>query len=141
MNYVTNRHIFMCCSDIQEIKTKPGVDVTLPCESPRRAAIKMFKWIRPDLKSQGYVYSFRHGHPNYDSQHESFRGRVTPINREINNRHMSVILNNVNINDAGKYECHVGYGGTTHHRIHIITLTVEPGERVRVLLCLLHSGG
>uniref|UniRef100_A0A7N6FG14 Immunoglobulin V-set domain-containing protein n=1 Tax=Anabas testudineus TaxID=64144 RepID=A0A7N6FG14_ANATE len=64
-----------------EIKAEPGEDVTLQCQDPRKVSIELIKWSKPDLKSEKYVYLFRDG-----------------------SMYVSVILKNVNINDAGTYD-------------------------------------
>ncbi|XP_026225178.1 butyrophilin subfamily 2 member A1-like isoform X2 [Anabas testudineus] len=109
----------------EEIEVKPGVDVTLQCQGPRDADILMLKWIRPDLKSEGYVYYMRENHINKE-QHESYRGRVELKDPEMKDGDVSVILKNVNISDTGTYECYVGYGEKTE-LINSINLRVEPG--------------
>ncbi|XP_038588374.1 butyrophilin subfamily 2 member A1-like isoform X2 [Micropterus salmoides] len=97
--------IFVLCQETPELKVKPGEDATLQCQSHRGADIDLIKWIRTDLKSDDYVFFFKEGRSYENNQHESFRGRVELRDPEMKNGDASVILKNVNINDAGTYEC------------------------------------
>ncbi|GLD74187.1 uncharacterized protein AKAME5_002551500, partial [Lates japonicus] len=112
-------------ADSTEETVKPGEDVLLHCQGQRDADIIMLKWSRPDLKSEGYVYFIRDNQPNEEHQHPSFRGRVELRDPEMKNGDASVILKNVNMNDAGRYECYVGKTGSPPELISIITLKVE----------------
>ncbi|XP_038588412.1 coxsackievirus and adenovirus receptor homolog [Micropterus salmoides] len=99
--------IVVLCQETQEVKVKPGEDATLPCRGHRGADIEVIKWIRTDLKPDEYVFFFRDGSSDENYQHESYRGRVELRDPEMKNGDASVILKNVNINDAGTYECRV----------------------------------
>ncbi|XP_038588399.1 butyrophilin subfamily 2 member A1-like isoform X2 [Micropterus salmoides] len=124
--------IFVLCQETQEVTVKPGEDVTLQCQSHRGADIEVMKWIRPDLKSDdGYVFFFRDGRSYENYQQESYRGRVELQDPEMKDGDASVILKNVNINDAGTYECRVKEENETGKAepISIIRLKVtEPGH-------------
>ncbi|XP_067436545.1 coxsackievirus and adenovirus receptor-like [Thunnus thynnus] len=98
--------------DQQEIKAKPGDDVTLQCQSPRDANITVLEWSRPDLKTEEYVLFFRDDHLYEQYQHPSFHGRVQLRDREMKDGNVSVILKNVTINDTGTYECRVSVNST-----------------------------
>ncbi|XP_042257944.1 coxsackievirus and adenovirus receptor homolog [Thunnus maccoyii] len=108
-----------------EITVKPGDDVTLQCQSPRGAAITLLEWSRPDLETDGYVFFFRDSRSYEHYQHPSFRGRVQLRDPEMKDGDVSVILKNVNINDAGTYECRVLAGSTGRELINTINLKVE----------------
>ncbi|XP_038588392.1 coxsackievirus and adenovirus receptor homolog isoform X2 [Micropterus salmoides] len=97
----------MTVSETQELKVNPGEDATLQCQGHRGADIEVIKWIRPDVKSDDYVFFFRDGSSNENNQHESYRGRVELRDPEMKDGDASVILKNVNINDAGTYECQI----------------------------------
>ncbi|XP_038588409.1 butyrophilin subfamily 2 member A1-like [Micropterus salmoides] len=99
--------IFVLCQGTQELKVKAGENATLQCQSHRGADIDLIKWIRPDLKSDDYVFFFKEGRSYENNQHESFRGRVELRDPEMKDGDASVILKNVNINDTGTYECRV----------------------------------
>lgn len=119
---------FLTCSvsaDQQEIKAKSGDDVTLHCQSPRDEAISLLVWIRPDLKTDDYVFFFRENRPYEHYQHPSFRGRVQLRDPEMKDGDVSVILKNVNINDTGTYECRVLGNSTEPELMKTINLKVE----------------
>ncbi|XP_056224945.1 butyrophilin subfamily 2 member A1-like isoform X2 [Seriola aureovittata] len=122
----------------EETKVKPGEDVTLPCRGPRDAEIKLIKWIRPDLKSEDYVFLYRDKRFYEEYQLPSYRGRVELTDPQVKDGDVSVILKNVTINDAARYECHVGKKGSRPQLINTITLkvvdsvnvTAAPGQTV-----------
>lgn len=94
--------------DCEELTVKQAKDVTLECYGPSDANI-MISWQKPDLQSEYYVFYFSDEQIHKDKQHESFKNRVEMKDREIKNGNFSVILKNVAMNDAGKYECYAGY--------------------------------
>ncbi|XP_067380577.1 coxsackievirus and adenovirus receptor-like [Channa argus] len=104
-----------------KVEGKPGDNVTLQCQGTED--FTKFKWKKTDLKSEYYVcfFSDKELHKRY--QHESFQDRVELKDPNMKNRDASVILKNININDAGTYECYVGYGGRSE-LITTITLKV-----------------
>ncbi|XP_038588375.1 coxsackievirus and adenovirus receptor homolog [Micropterus salmoides] len=117
--------IFVLCQETQEVTVKPGEDATLPCRGHRGATIEVIKWIRTDPKSgDGYVFFFRDGRSYENYQHESFCGRVELRDPEMKDGDASVILKNVNINDAGTYECRVREENTSE-LTGIVRLTVK----------------
>ncbi|XP_059211181.1 uncharacterized protein LOC131989853 [Centropristis striata] len=83
----------------------PGDDVILRCEAGD-GVIKAVEWTRPDLKKK-YVLFYRDGRSISTEQHESFRDRVQLVDRQPQDRDVSLILKNVANNDAGTYECRV----------------------------------
>lgn len=88
------------------IKRKPGQDVTLQCSAPTDFTIRVLKWIRPDLDSEGFVYYYRDQRSYADFQNSYFHGRVELRDPEMKNGDVSLLLKNVNINDTGTYERH-----------------------------------
>ncbi|XP_067381530.1 coxsackievirus and adenovirus receptor homolog [Channa argus] len=109
-----------------KVKVKTGEDVLLQCQAPRGAAIELIEWIRPDLKSDGYVFFYRDDHSYENYQHPSFQGRVELKNPQLQDGDASVILKNVTINDTGTFECFVGNQGSEPQLISTITVTVPP---------------
>ncbi|KAK2809252.1 hypothetical protein Q5P01_000572 [Channa striata] len=97
---------FVKCSTLEEIKAKPGDDVTLQCQGPRQGAIELLEWSKHDLKD--YVFYFRDERSYENFQHPAFHGRVELRDPQMKDGDMSVILKNVNIKDTGTYECYVG---------------------------------
>ncbi|XP_026206231.2 programmed cell death 1 ligand 1-like [Anabas testudineus] len=118
---------FLLRGSSEDVKGKPGADVTLQCKSPRDDQILLLRWSRPDLGSNEYVIYFRQNRLNEDYQHERFRGRVKLKDPNMKDGDFSVILKNVTVRDTGTYECSVGYGGNPE-LINTINLTVEPGD-------------
>uniref|UniRef100_A0A4W6F8N5 Ig-like domain-containing protein n=1 Tax=Lates calcarifer TaxID=8187 RepID=A0A4W6F8N5_LATCA len=92
----------------REVTVRPGEDVTLQCQGPRDSTITLLEWIRPDLKSDGYVFFYRNDRPYENYQHPSFRGRVKLRDKSLlKDGDMSVILKNVTDQDSGAYECRI----------------------------------
>ncbi|XP_067380707.1 programmed cell death 1 ligand 1-like isoform X2 [Channa argus] len=129
-----SRRIFLVClltfwgkcsasEDHQQITVKTGDDVTLQCWGPSRGVIELLEWNKPDLKSQDYVYYYRDERLYENYQHPSFHGRAELRDPQMKDGDVSVILRNSSINDTGKYECYVGYGGRSE-LITTITLKV-----------------
>ncbi|XP_038588380.1 butyrophilin subfamily 2 member A1-like isoform X2 [Micropterus salmoides] len=114
--------IVVLCQETQEVTVKPGEDATLQCRGHRGADIILIKWIRPDLKSDDYVFFFRDGRSHENYQHESFRGRVELRDPEMKDGDASVILKNVNINETGTYECRVKEGNEKANKAEVITI-------------------
>ena len=92
-------------TDVKVKNVTTGDSVTLDCLGPTHAPIEVLKWIRPDLKSDGYVFFYRDNQESY--QHPLFVGRVQLRDTEMKDGDISVILKNVHANDTGIYECHV----------------------------------
>uniref|UniRef100_A0A3Q3LMU6 Ig-like domain-containing protein n=1 Tax=Mastacembelus armatus TaxID=205130 RepID=A0A3Q3LMU6_9TELE len=108
---------------------KPGEDVVLQCQGPTDAEIVMFRWVRPDLQSEDFVFIYKDGRLDENRQHEAFRGRVELRDPEMKDGDFSVILKNVRISDTGSYECYVGTNGNKPKLINNISLKVEyPGH-------------
>ncbi|XP_067381083.1 butyrophilin-like protein 2 [Channa argus] len=96
----------LCCTtgqDPQQIKAKPGENVTLPCQTPRTFTISVVEWIRTDPVVT--VYLQRDGHPVADEQDASFKNRVKLHDTEMKDGNASLILMNARTNDTGTYEC------------------------------------
>ncbi|XP_026179656.1 butyrophilin subfamily 1 member A1-like [Mastacembelus armatus] len=113
-----------------EKTVKPGEDVVLQCQGPTDAEIVMFRWVRPDLQSEDFVFIYKDGRLDENRQHEAFRGRVELRDPEMKDGDFSVILKNVRISDTGSYECYVGTNGNKPKLINNISLKVEyPDQR------------
>ncbi|XP_023266512.1 coxsackievirus and adenovirus receptor homolog [Seriola lalandi dorsalis] len=112
------------CVSGEETKVKPGENVTLPCRGPRDAEIILIKWNRTDLKSKDYIFFYRDNRIYEEYQLPSYHGRVELTDPQVKDGDASVILKNVTINDAGRYECQVGKNGSRPQVISNITLTV-----------------
>ncbi|XP_034757142.1 coxsackievirus and adenovirus receptor-like isoform X2 [Etheostoma cragini] len=121
------RTIILKVTDLKEVTVDPGDDVLLPCRAD--FYINVVKWTRPDLEPDT-VLLYRDGHLETDKQNPSFKDRVNLVNRKQKDPEVSLILKNVNINDAGTYECRVITGDTDHIRILTIIHLQVTGEVV-----------
>uniref|UniRef100_A0A3P9DKH5 Ig-like domain-containing protein n=1 Tax=Maylandia zebra TaxID=106582 RepID=A0A3P9DKH5_9CICH len=83
-----------------------GQNVTLPCRTNNKIPIIAVKWSRADL-GEKYVLFYRDEQFVPDKQHPSFKNRVDLQDRQMKDGDVSLILNNVTINDAGTYRCQV----------------------------------
>ncbi|XP_039678084.1 hemicentin-1-like isoform X2 [Perca fluviatilis] len=79
------------------VVVRPGDNAILPCKVAD-PSINDIKWTRPD-------------------KHPSFKDRVYLVNRDLNDRDVSLTLENVSRHDAGIYECRVNTGGSKLKKI------------------------
>ncbi|XP_076741766.1 myelin-oligodendrocyte glycoprotein [Maylandia zebra] len=127
--------VFVFVSAGQKIITaQPGQkNITLPCRAPNNNnSIIGVEWSRSGMESD-YVLLYRDQRFDLENQHPSFKNRVDLQDRQMKDGDVSLILNNVTINDAGTYECRVFTRGNVRKRanldgdpISIITLKVDP---------------
>ncbi|XP_039879024.1 programmed cell death 1 ligand 1-like isoform X2 [Simochromis diagramma] len=94
------------CADQKNITAESGQDVTLTCRAPNNNPIIVLKWSRADLRDE-YVLLYKNKRIEPDDQHPSFKNRVHLEDRQMKDGDVSLILNNVTINDTGAYECRV----------------------------------
>uniref|UniRef100_A0A7N8YNL8 Ig-like domain-containing protein n=1 Tax=Mastacembelus armatus TaxID=205130 RepID=A0A7N8YNL8_9TELE len=132
--------VSFCGPDPEQIKAKPGENVTLQCRGSKDATTVMLRWVRPDLKSEGCVFDFRDHKINEEAQHEAFHSRVDLRDPEMKDGNFSVILKNIRISDTGSYECYVGKrkpGNLVPEPVELInstTLKVEDSGEVELLV-------
>uniref|UniRef100_A0A3P9ARH6 Ig-like domain-containing protein n=1 Tax=Maylandia zebra TaxID=106582 RepID=A0A3P9ARH6_9CICH len=114
-------------SDQKNVTAESGQNVTLTCRAPNN--IQTVEWRRADLGDE-YVFLYRDGRKTLVRQHQSFKDRVDLKDKQMKDGDVSLILNNVTINDTGTYECRVVETGTFGLKpISIIYLhVVPPGE-------------
>ncbi|KAL4008306.1 hypothetical protein ACER0C_002158 [Sarotherodon galilaeus] len=118
--------IFMFVSaDQKNITAESGQNITLTCRAPNNNII-VVEWSRADLGDK-HVLSYRDGHFVPGDQHPSFKNRVDLQDRQMKDGDVSLIVQNVNINDTGIYKC-CTVGGETDScdSINIIYLHVIP---------------
>ncbi|XP_039465561.1 immunoglobulin superfamily member 11-like [Oreochromis aureus] len=121
-------------ADQKNITAESGQDVTLPCRAPDNNNTNYVKWSRADLGDE-YVILYRDEQLDPENQHPSFENRVVFQDRQMKDGDVSLILNNVMINDTGTYECRVTMTGTNHSKgAHMrvsridLTVVVPPGQ-------------
>ncbi|CAI5660627.1 unnamed protein product [Oreochromis niloticus] len=106
----------------KNIPAESGQNVTLTCRAPNN--IQTVEWSRADLGGK-YVFLYRDGRETLVHQHPSFTDRVDLQDKQMKDGDVSLILNNVTINDTGTYKCHVVETGTLGLKpISIIRLSV-----------------
>uniref|UniRef100_A0A3P9DDQ4 Ig-like domain-containing protein n=1 Tax=Maylandia zebra TaxID=106582 RepID=A0A3P9DDQ4_9CICH len=94
-------------SEDKSITVQSGQNVILPCQAPNdKGSIRVVKWTKPDLQKK-IVHLYVDRRFDLEDQNPSFKNRVDLQDREMKNGDVSLILNNVTINDAGTYECSV----------------------------------
>ncbi|XP_078147810.1 uncharacterized protein LOC139926523 [Centroberyx gerrardi] len=108
-------HLVSSSDGLQELTAHPGDNVTLECEGPNNAPIKVLELTRPDLVPE-YVFFYRNKLSDPTHQNPSFTGRVELLDREIKNGNLSLILKNVNRNDTGTYKCRFATDGTRRRK-------------------------
>ncbi|XP_039865910.1 neural cell adhesion molecule 2-like isoform X3 [Simochromis diagramma] len=115
----------------KNITAESGQDVTLTCRAPNNN-IKFVHWSKAYLTS-GYVYLYQEGQFVPQGQHPSFKNRVDLQDRQMKDGDVSLILNNVTINDTGTYECRVFMEETRSRELIIIiylTVVVPPDPKI-----------
>ncbi|CAI5660064.1 unnamed protein product [Oreochromis niloticus] len=93
-------------NDQKNITAESGQDVTLTCRAPNNNII-VVEWSRTDLDEYVLLYRDEGSGSVLEGQHPSFRNRVDLQDRQMKDGDVSVILNDVTINDTGTYECRV----------------------------------
>lgn len=61
------------------------------------------------------VHTYAYGEDRIEAQHPSFQGRARFFKNEIENGNASLYLSNVQLFDAGRYQCLVAYNGSISH--------------------------
>uniref|UniRef100_A0A8C9XDP0 Ig-like domain-containing protein n=1 Tax=Sander lucioperca TaxID=283035 RepID=A0A8C9XDP0_SANLU len=122
-------YLFNVCMVYLIVVRVPGDDVILPCQAAK-SNICVVEWTRPELKPDIVLY-YSGGHLNTTHQNPSFKDRVELVDRDLKDGDMSLILKNVNKQDAGIYKCRVITGDSDPIRTIRTTRTVRllvPGE-------------
>ncbi|KAL4008594.1 hypothetical protein ACER0C_002446 [Sarotherodon galilaeus] len=118
--------VLFVSADQKNITAESGQDVTLTCRAPNNNII-VVKWSRADLGDE-YVFVYQDGRP-LDDQHPSFKNRVDLQDRQMKDGDVSLILKDVTINDARRYECRVQMKETRSWENSIIDLVVFSPEQ------------
>ncbi|XP_069375119.1 uncharacterized protein [Paralichthys olivaceus] len=115
----------------QQVTTvKPGDDATLKYLCPSHPAITLLEWFRPESESDGYVFFYRNNRLYENYQHPSFRGRVELKDPEMKDGDVSVTVKNVNVSDAGTYNCRITSSKTGNDEI----ITTEYSSHVSLIV-------
>nr|XP_019961529.1 PREDICTED: coxsackievirus and adenovirus receptor-like [Paralichthys olivaceus] len=125
--------LLLCCSAAagQQVTTvKPGDDATLKYLCPSHPAITLLEWFRPESESDGYVFFYRNNRLYENYQHPSFRGRVELKDPEMKDGDVSVTVKNVNVSDAGTYNCRITSSKTGNDEI----ITTEYSSHVSLIV-------
>uniref|UniRef100_A0A3Q3CQL0 Ig-like domain-containing protein n=1 Tax=Haplochromis burtoni TaxID=8153 RepID=A0A3Q3CQL0_HAPBU len=121
-------------SDQKNITAESGQDFTLTCRAPNNKTISVVKWSRADLRDE-YVLLYKDNKKDPENQHPSFKNRVDLQDKQMKDGDVSLILNNVTINDTGTYECVViPRGGGSSKPIIELSVCVIRGEAASWLL-------
>ncbi|XP_004574308.3 butyrophilin subfamily 2 member A1 [Maylandia zebra] len=116
----------------KNVTAESGRNVTLTCQA--RKNIQTVEWRRADLGDE-YVFLYRDERKTSVHQHPSFKDRVDLKDKQMKDGDVSLILNNVTINDTGRYECRVVEKGTIGLKlISIITLSIVPPGSVGLIV-------
>uniref|UniRef100_A0A3B3BNX7 Ig-like domain-containing protein n=1 Tax=Oryzias melastigma TaxID=30732 RepID=A0A3B3BNX7_ORYME len=86
------------------ITAESGDDVTLRCEDTEINQIFLLEWTKPNLQGEETVFLYRNDGILLD-QDKSFRNRVFLNNSQMKDGDLSVVLENVTIEDSGTYQC------------------------------------
>ncbi|XP_035771368.1 programmed cell death 1 ligand 1-like [Neolamprologus brichardi] len=119
------RVLVFVSADEKVLKAEPRQNVTLPCRAPDKNPAIAVEWTKSDLRAE-HVLLYRDEQFDIDDQHPSFKNRVDLQDRQMKDGDVSLILNNVTINDTGTYKCHVFMRGSKTDHISIIHLHVVP---------------
>ncbi|XP_036072703.1 uncharacterized protein LOC118600081 [Oryzias melastigma] len=114
-------------SDLR-ITAGSGDDVILRCGDKDINEIYLLKWTKPNLQGEEIMFLYRNDGILLD-QDESFWNRVILKDPQMKDGDLSVVLENVNINDNGTYECldiHKNESQRRWNRISTISLQVSP---------------
>ncbi|XP_067378995.1 junctional adhesion molecule-like [Channa argus] len=119
----------------EEMRAKAGKDVSLDCVGNTQVPIEAIKWIKPNLKSDLYVYFYRDDVFYKDFLLPSFQNRTEMKDPMMKGGDVSLILKKVSIDDAGEYECHVSLKNTTRKRAYsdlwcVVNLTVVVPQQI-----------
>ncbi|KAK2814559.1 hypothetical protein Q5P01_000244 [Channa striata] len=109
-NWVKNNTSAFCFSGSHNLTVRSGEDAVLLCEDVTHTVPALLVWIRPELKSEGFIYFDRGDGSGESYQLSSYRGRVELRVPHMKDGNMSVVLKNVTMNDTGTYECRIEKG-------------------------------
>ncbi|CAI5660316.1 unnamed protein product [Oreochromis niloticus] len=97
--------VITASQDHKIIPAESGQNITLTCRASNTSIVAV-EWSKSNMKTD-YVLLSRDGHFDLHNQHPSFKDRVDLQDRQMKDGDVSLILNNVTVNDTGTYECRV----------------------------------
>ncbi|XP_019212479.1 hemicentin-1 isoform X2 [Oreochromis niloticus] len=122
---IINLNVF---PDEQIITAESGQHITLTCRAPNNK-IKFVHWSRADLEPE-YLLVFRDGQSLLNNQHPSFKNRVDLLDKQMKDGDVSLILEDVTLNDDGTYKCRVFMEETRSWKLSIIKVTVSSDKKI-----------
>lgn len=83
-----------------------GGDVILPCsfDITARDDLPTVEWSKDGLKPN-VIFLYRDGCETYEMKNPAFEYRTSLIAKELKNGSVSLRISNVQLSDAGKYQC------------------------------------
>ncbi|XP_008290886.1 ICOS ligand-like isoform X2 [Stegastes partitus] len=117
------------CTAQENITAELGQDVILPCGGPNNNdSFIAAEWVRPDQQPD-YVLFYRDGkcHPQF--QHPLFKNRTDLQDKQMKDGDVSLVLNDVKMEDTGTYVCRVFLKETIDRQsaiVKIVHLEVHP---------------
>uniref|UniRef100_A0A3B3CRH9 Ig-like domain-containing protein n=1 Tax=Oryzias melastigma TaxID=30732 RepID=A0A3B3CRH9_ORYME len=112
------------------------------CRNENINQVFLLEWTKPNLKGEETVFLYRSDGILLD-QHESFRNRVSLKNSQMKDGDLSVVLENVKIEDSGTYQCRILQENGSQRRwslissIHLQVLDLLRRNLIYVLLSVL----
>ncbi|XP_024118229.1 sodium channel subunit beta-3 [Oryzias melastigma] len=118
-------------ADPQNITAEPGQDVTLRCKDTEKNKIILLEWSKTDPVNK-IMFVIRNGRPLPAVQDESFKNRVSLKDPQMKDGDLSVVLENVTVDDTGTYECRVRLENDPQRNMKLISTinlsVIPPGE-------------
>ncbi|CAI5660183.1 unnamed protein product [Oreochromis niloticus] len=103
---IINLSVVLPDQKVDNITAESGQNIVFPCRTPNTLLIPAVEWSRHDLETQSVLLYWKKEIVTY-LQHPSFMNRVDLQDRQMKDGDVSLILNNVTINDTGTYECRI----------------------------------
>ncbi|XP_038128237.1 aggrecan core protein-like [Cyprinodon tularosa] len=95
----------------KNISAEAGQTVTLPCQHPFNYTVLVVQWRRTDLGDE-YVLLYRDEQIDESNQNPSYSDRVNLQDSLMEDRDVSLLLEDVKTYDIGIYECRVVHMGS-----------------------------
>ncbi|XP_033507790.1 butyrophilin subfamily 3 member A2-like [Epinephelus lanceolatus] len=106
--------LLCCCSGESSVHGSPktalalaGEDVILPCSFSNTAThdFPAVEWSKAGLQPDNIVFLYRDGCEDHAMKNAAFRYRTSLISKELKNGNISLRISNVQLSDAGTYQC------------------------------------